>query len=61
METLGYGGTQIEEHGSIEVFEWNRSGQMERDFGFQLTNTSGDFQDAILQCTKLCVLPRGAL
>ena len=68
MDTLRHGGIQIVEHGSIEVFEWKRRGQMERDFGFHFTNTpglpaehpaqAGDFQDAILQGIKLGVGPR---
>lgn len=58
MEMLWHGGIQIVEHGPIEVFEWKRRGQMERDFGFQFTDPPGDFQDAILQGIKLGVGPR---
>ena len=52
MATLWHSGTRIVEHGLIEMSEWKRRGQMERKLGFQLTNTPGEFQHAILQRIK---------
>ena len=60
LDALWNGRCQIVKDLAIEVFEWKRRWQMERDFGFHLTNASGDLQDAILQHIILGVRPRCA-
>ena len=59
-DALWNGRCQIVKDLAIEVFEWKRRWQMERDFGFHLTNAFGDLQEAILQRIILGVRPHGA-
>lgn len=53
MDGLRHGGTQIVEHGSIEVLEWKRRWEMESDPGFQLTYALGLFSGLFEQDTGL--------